>query len=184
MAIFCLRKFKGIRVLAILALTLLPLASGADPLFAVEETAPPSADLLRLQKDLVATLQIRLKGIKEENRVGQRTEEEVTSALEDYYRELETACVMEAYAATSNAATDAQILRLRIGMATTIFEILKDYAESLHDRFNVGEITKVDVATGKAAALEAEIRLTELKGNLPANAGEPVPPCTIAQQPE
>jgi hypothetical protein len=91
---------------------------------------------------------------------------------------------MEAQAAATKTAKDAQILQIRIEAASAASELFNAYAASLEDRYTVGEITEADVATGKAAALKARIRLAMLKKQLPAKAGKPARPCEIAAQAE
>jgi hypothetical protein len=68
---------RAIRVLTMLILTATSLFTCLNPLHAAEETVPP-ADLLQLQKELVATLDTRLKRMRTERRVGQRTDLEIT----------------------------------------------------------------------------------------------------------
>ena len=166
-----------------LILTAASLVTCFNPLGAAEETAPP-ADLLQLQKELVATLDLQLNRMREERRVGHRTDLEITLAMEDYYKELETACVMEAHVVARKTVKDAQILLVRIEAVSTALEMFNAYDKSLQARQDVGEITEVDTATGKAAALKTAIRLATLKKQLPAKAGKPARPCEIAAQPE
>lgn len=181
MTTYCASTFtklpRGIRVPAMLILTAASFVICLSPLRAAQE-----ADLLKLQKELVATLDTRLSRTSAERRIGQRTDFEIILAMEDYYKELETACVMEALAASKKTVEDTQTLQVRIEAVTAASEAFSAFAASLQDRYTVGEITPVEVAIGKAAALKAEIRLETLKKQLPANAGKPTRPCEIAAQ--
>ena len=174
---------RGIRVLATLILTAAPLADSIGPSRAAEGDTPPT-EIFQLQKDLVEALNVQWAKMQEENRVGQRTEQEIIAAMEDYYSELGTACVMEAMVASKNTAKTAQILPVRIEIVSAALETFGQHAKFLKQRSELGEITGADVASAKAAALKAEIRLGTLKKQLPPNAGKPARPCEIAGQPE
>ena len=169
----------NIRVLTILISTVAFLVA---PAHATEEPTPP-ADLMQMQKELVATLGVRLDRLKAEHRVGQRTELEITLAMEDYYRELETACAMEAQATATKTATQTQILQARIDAVSKASEVFDAYTASSQNRYEVGEITEADTAAGKAMALKTRIRLATLKKQLPAKAAKRARSCEMAALP-
>jgi len=174
---------RGIRLPAMLLLTAVSLAICLKPSRAAENDTPPP-EFFQLQKDLVDALNVQWTKMAEENRVGQRTEQEVIAAMEAYYSELETACIMEAMVESKNTAKAAQTLPARIEIVSAALETFNEHAKALGMRRDVGEITAADVASAKAAALKVEIRLGALKKQLRGKAGEPARPCKIDAQPE
>jgi hypothetical protein len=118
--------------------------------------------LLGLQKALVESLHVRLAGVQEDEKVGQRTLEEVSEAQLAYLKELEALRVMEARSGKT-AVSERDLLKIRIEVRTEALSYLKRLSQSVEDRAKVGEVTHSDVAAARAVALKAEIMLEALK---------------------
>ena len=118
--------------------------------------------LLGLQKELVESLRVRLAGVQEDEKVGQRSLEEVFEAQLAYLRELEALRVMEARGGKTSVS-ERDLLRIRIEVRTEALSHLKKLSQSVADREKVGEVTHSDVAAASAVALKAEIMLEALK---------------------
>lgn len=120
-------------------------------------------ELLGAQKELVEALRIRLAGVREEERVGQRTVDDVFAAHEAYLREMEALRVMEARNG-KDSISERELLKIRIEARSESLSLLKEYSRRMEDRWRVGEVTRTDVALARAAALKAEVMLEALKG--------------------
>jgi hypothetical protein len=120
-------------------------------------------ELLGLQKELANTLNTRVEGLREEFRIGQRTVEDVASAVEVYFRELETLKVMAARA-SKKSVSEGELLSIRIETRSTALSYLREFLRQTEDRFTIGEVTPSDVAVMRARSLKAEIMLKALQG--------------------
>jgi hypothetical protein len=132
------------------------------PAMACVDSLPPLSTL-DMQKTLVETLQVYVKGVREEERVGQRTVQEVQEAEEEYFIELETQRAMEACNAAGKSTPRAKVLEARLKTASDYLMMVKEQETATADRFQVGEVTRTEVAFAHATTLRAEIRLAELK---------------------
>jgi hypothetical protein len=119
-------------------------------------------ELLRLQEQLVDELGILQAGIREEERVGQRPNEDVIKATEDYFQELEALQVMSARS-REQSITEQEILGIRIAVRSRALAVFKSHSEATKDRVAVGEATTTDYARAKARVLKTEIMLEALK---------------------
>ena len=119
-------------------------------------------ELLRLQEQLVDELRILDAGTREEERVGQRTIEDIINVTEYYFRELEALQVMTARS-RKEPITEQEILGIRIVVRSRALAVFKRDSEATKDRFTVGEVTNTDFARAKARALKAEMVLEALK---------------------
>ena len=133
---------RSVRCLRFVAIPAMLTAASVCLLFATNEVAPPASaqsgkpadltgalmglhhefpetlhkitpELLRLQQQLVDELGILQAGTREEERVGQRTIEDVINVTEYYFRELEALQVMTARS-RKEAVTEHEILEIRI----------------------------------------------------------------------
>jgi hypothetical protein len=143
-------------------LILIGLLASTRPAMACDDALPPPGTLA-LQKALVESLQTYVKGVREEERVGQRTVIDVEEAEEDYFLELEIQRAMEACYSGDKANARTRALKARIETASDYLAMVKSWLAATEDRFNAGEVTKTDIAFTRATALSAEIRLAALK---------------------
>jgi hypothetical protein len=132
------------------------------PAIACDGMVPP-LNALATQKALVDVLQVHVEGVREEERVGQRTVREVLDAEEEYFIELETQRAMEACSAGGKSTPRAKVLEARLKTASDYLKLVKQQESATADRFQVGEVTRTEVAFARATALRAEIRLKALK---------------------
>jgi hypothetical protein len=132
-------------------------------------------ELLSRQQQLVESLRIYEEGVRDEARVGQRTMQDVISATEAYFRELEILKVMAART-RNKSISDKEILRIRIETRAEALLYLQNDARRLQDRFTVGEVTRVDIELAKARELKAEIMLEALRNAAGEKGGGSVTP--------
>src|SRR5262245_33955656 len=121
-------------------------------------------ELLSLQQRLIDELRLQKQGTEEEERVGQRTAEEVLAVSEVYFRELETLRVIAALS-SRKGISDREILKVRIEVRSEALAFLKRFSQYTEQRFNAGEVLRTDLARMKVRALKAEIMLEALKGS-------------------
>jgi outer membrane protein TolC len=119
-------------------------------------------ELLGAQKQLVEALRLGLEGVRDEERVGQRTVEDVFVAELAYFRELEALKVMEARR-DKDSISERELLKVRLEVRSEALSVLKQISRHVEGRHRVGEVTRTDVELTKAAALKAEIMLQALK---------------------
>lgn len=157
-----MRQRKIWRWLKQIAFVLAGIFASIYPAMACDGALPPLS-MLDMQKALVESLQVYVKGVGEEARVGQRSTYEIMESEQEYAEELETLRAMEACTAGGNGSPRSKVLRARVKSASDYLALLKSRATSTQDRFKVGEVTRTDVALVHALALRAEIRLATLK---------------------
>ena len=131
------------------------------PATACADDLPP-ASALPMQKELVKTIATQVIGVREEEKVGQRSVDEVWLVEEQYAQALEMLHVMEARPG-KKANLRSRILQARIKVVSAYLKVLRKLHISVQSRFETGEITKTDVAKEHAAVLKVEIRLATLK---------------------
>lgn len=156
------RQRKPWRVLKQFSFVLTGIFLAICPAVACDGSLPPLSTLAT-QKALVESMQLHLKGVHEEERVGQRSVYEVMEAEEAYAEELEILRAMEACTAAGKGTPRSKVLQSRVKSASDYLATLKSWENATEDRFNVGEVTRTDVALVHALALRAEIRLATLK---------------------
>jgi hypothetical protein len=143
-------------------LILIGFLASIHPARACDGSLPPLSTLA-LQKALVESLHAHTRGVQEEERVGQRSMFEVMEAEEEYAEEQETLRAMEACTAAGNGSPRRKVSQARVKSASDYLATLKSWQTATEDRFQVGEVTRTDVALVNALAIRAEIRLTTLK---------------------
>lgn len=119
-------------------------------------------ELLGLQKKLVDTLRARVDKVRDEQRLGQRTIEDVADALEVAFRELETLRVMAARA-DKESISEKELLDIRVETRSKALEYLQEFVRQTDDRLSVGEVTESEADAMRARALKAEIMLKVLQ---------------------
>jgi hypothetical protein len=127
-----------------------------------DEALPPAA-LVTQQKALVEALDTHVKGLLEEERIGQRTVSEVLIAYEEYHDAAELFNVMKKCGTDKGATGRRELLKVRIQAASQRQALYRELVKTVTDRWQVGEVTKTDVAGVQARALKAEIRLQTLE---------------------
>lgn len=143
--------FKFICFVACLSFAAPDATLGAEKQTKVEST-------LSLQTQLVAALKTKLAAFREEEKVGQRSTEEILLAVEEYYAELENLLLLKLEGKSPELKRKAQI-----DHRTELVSELKAWRDATVRRWEVGEVTKASTAAAEAAALRAEIRLRKLK---------------------
>jgi hypothetical protein len=156
------RKRKSWRWLKHLAFASVGILTSVAPVMACDGSLPPLSALAR-QKALVESLHAYLGGVRDEEKVGQRSVYEIMEAEKEYSVELETLRAMEACKAAGKENPRGKILQARVKSASDHLAALKSWQSATEDRFQVGEVTNTDVALVRAVALKAEIRLATLK---------------------
>ena len=136
-------------------------------------------ELLRLQQQLVESVRIELVGVRDEERVGQRTSKEIVVLEQVYFRELESLRVMTARW-NNKSISERELLKIRIAVRSEALTVLQRHAAQVQSRFVTGEVTRVDLEGAKAATLKAEFMLEALKNAAGEKRARPSVPDTVA----
>jgi hypothetical protein len=136
-------------------------------------------ELLRLQQQLIESVRIELVGVRDEERVGQRTLKEIVALEQVYFRELESLRVMTARW-NNKSISERELLKIRIAVRSEALTVLQRHAAQVQSRFITGEVTRVDLEGAKAAMLKAEIMLEALKNAAGEKRARPSVPDTVA----
>jgi outer membrane protein TolC len=136
-------------------------------------------ELLRLQQQLIESVRIELVGVRDEERVGQRTLKEIVALEQVYFRELESLRVMTARW-NNKSISERELLKIRIAVRSEALTVLQRHAAQVQSRFVTGEVTRVDLEGAKAAMLKAEIMLEALKNAAGEKRARPSVPDTVA----
>ena len=156
------RQQEALRPMRHVAFALTGILASIYPAMACDGMLPP-LNALATQKALVESLEAHVRGVREEEKVGQRTVHEVLDAEEEYHVELETQRAMEACNAGGKSTPRAKVLEVRLKTASDYLEMIKEMEAVTSERFQVGEVTETEVAFARASTLRAEIRLKALK---------------------
>ncbi len=137
------------------------------PIAVLAQEVSSLPEILELQRNQVAMFETQLLGMKQEEKVGQRTTQDIIRAVEQLYNAKEELALAElSTGADAEKDRDRARVQAKLDVAEQLVAELAGIAADTERRMKAGEVTPTDVASAKGSHLGAAIKVEQLTAQL------------------